>query len=61
MKRRYKAVAAIVLVMLVISVGLNIVLAGNQQADRLRPGPDSQQELCGCRLFAIILQGSIAA
>lgn len=37
MKRRYKAVAAIVLVMLVISVGLNIVLAGNQQAD---PGSD---------------------
>jgi TolA-binding protein len=37
MKRRYKAATAIVLVMLVISIGLNIVLAGNQQAD---PGSD---------------------
>lgn len=37
MKRRYKAAVAAVIVMLVISVGLNIALAVNQQAD---PGSD---------------------
>jgi uncharacterized protein HemX len=37
MKRGYKVAAVAVLVMLVISIGLNIALAGNQQAD---PGSD---------------------
>jgi uncharacterized protein HemX len=37
MKRRHKVVAAAVLILLVISIGLNIALAGNQQAD---PGSD---------------------
>lgn len=37
MRRRYKAAAAVVLILLVISIGLNIALAGNQQAD---PGSD---------------------
>ncbi|MGE5613783.1 MAG: SH3 domain-containing protein [Bacillota bacterium] len=53
MKRRYKVAAVIVIVMLAVSIGLNIALAGNQQAD---PGSDQDPIVSKSYVDAVFTQ-----